>query len=210
MKQERFLRLFFMQIGYIRVSTIDQNIELQEEALIRAKCDHIFVDKMSGTKAVRPGLRKCLRMLKRGDTLVVWKLDRLGRSAKNMIILLSELDERGIHFRSLTDSIDTSTRMGKLIFTIMSAFAEMERSLIVERTVAGLAAAREKGRIGGRKRIMTEEVVDRARRMLRNGATLHQVANIIGVSHITIYKYIPALEQQQLRLEATTQHTQID
>jgi len=193
-----------MQIGYIRVSTNDQNIELQEEALIRAKCDHIFVDKMSGTKAVRPGLKKCLKMLKRGDTLVVWKLDRLGRSAKNMIVLLSELDERGIHFRSLTDSIDTSTRMGKLIFTIMSAFAEMERSLIVERTVAGLAAAREKGRIGGRKRIMTEDVVERARRMFANGATLHQVANIIGVSHITIYKYIPAAEQHALRRLAET------
>ncbi|MEB7892033.1 recombinase family protein [Hafnia alvei] len=193
-----------MQIGYIRVSTNDQNIELQEEALIRAKCDHIFVDKMSGTKAVRPGLKKCLKMLKRGDTLVVWKLDRLGRSAKNMIILLSELDERGIHFRSLTDSIDTSTRMGKLIFTIMSAFAEMERSLIVERTVAGLAAAREKGRVGGRKRVMTDDVVARAKRMFANGATLHQVANIIGVSHITIYKYIPAAEQHALRRLAET------
>lgn len=193
-----------MQIGYIRVSTNDQNIELQEEALIRAKCDHIFVDKMSGTKAVRPGLKKCLKMLKRGDTLVVWKLDRLGRSAKNMIVLLSELDERGIHFRSLTDSIDTSTRMGKLIFTIMSAFAEMERSLIVERTVAGLAAAREKGRVGGRKRVMTDDVVARAKRMFANGATLHQVANIIGVSHITIYKYIPAAEQHALRRLAET------
>jgi DNA invertase Pin-like site-specific DNA recombinase len=123
--------------------------------------------------------------------LVVWKLDRLGRSVRDLITLVSELQARGVNFRSLTDSIDTSTPAGRFFFHVMSALAEMERELIVERTRAGLAAAREQGR-GGRRRVMTEEVVERCRRMLENGATRQQVADVTGVDVKTIYKYLPA------------------
>ncbi|HBV1009830.1 TPA: recombinase family protein, partial [Klebsiella pneumoniae] len=140
----------------------------------------------------RPGLRRAIRRLKPGDSLVVWKLDRLGRSVRDLITLVSELQDRGIHFRSLTDSIDTSTPAGRFFFHVMSALAEMERELIVERTRAGLAAAREQGRVGGRRRVMTEEVVERCRRMLENGATRQQVADVTGVDVKTIYKYLPA------------------
>ncbi len=146
-----------MQIGYIRVSTNDQNTDLQRNALNCAGCELIFEDKISGTKSARPGLKKLLRTLSEGDTLVVWKLDRLGRSMKHLITLIEELREKGVNFRSLTDSIDTSTPMGRFFFHVMGALAEMERELIVERTLAGLAAAREQGRIGGRRPKLTKE-----------------------------------------------------
>ncbi|CNI05096.1 recombinase family protein [Yersinia ruckeri] len=187
-----------MLIGYIRVSTNDQNTELQRNALISAKCDLIFEDKISGKSTDRPGLKKAMRQLSTGDSLVVWKLDRLGRSVRHLITLVEDLKSRGVHFRSLTDSIDTGTAMGRFFFHVMSALAEMERELIVERTCAGLAAARAEGRIGGRRRIMTDEVIERARRMFAQGATLHQVALVLEVSPKTIYKYIPAAEQLAL------------
>ncbi|HFP8699706.1 TPA: recombinase family protein [Raoultella planticola] len=180
-----------MLIGYARVSTVDQNLDLQKNALLRAECELIFEDTASGKNAKRPGLRRAIRQLRPGDSLVVWKLDRLGRSVRDLITLVSELQERGIHFRSLTDSIDTSTAAGRFFFHVMSALAEMERELIVERTRAGLAAARKQGRIGGRRLVMTPDIVDRARRMLENGATRQQVANVIGVGVKTIYKYLP-------------------
>ena len=186
-----------MLIGYARVSTGDQNLDLQKNALARAECEQIFEDTASGKNARRPGLRRAIRRLKPGDSLVVWKLDRLGRSVRDLITLVSELQDRGIHFRSLTDSIDTSTPAGRFFFHVMSALAEMERELIVERTRAGLAAAREQGRVGGRRRVMTEEVVERSRRMLENGATRHQIADVIGVGVKTIYKYFPAAVRDQ-------------
>lgn len=188
-----------MLIGYVRVSTNDQNTDLQRNALISADCELIFEDKISGKTSERPGLKKALRRLQAGDTLVVWKLDRLGRSMRHLVMLTEQLRERGVNFRSLTDSIDTSTAMGRFFFHVMGALAEMERELIVERTRAGLAAAREKGRVGGRRRIMTQDVTDRARRMLEQGATLHQVALVLDVSVKTLYRYIPAAEQRQLR-----------
>lgn len=181
-----------MLIGYARVSTGDQNLDLQKNALVRAECEQIFEDTASGKNARRQGLRRAIRRLKPGDSLVVWKLDRLGRSVRDLITLVSELQDRGIHFRSLTDSIDTSTPAGRFFFHVMSALAEMERELIVERTRAGLAAAREQGRVGGRRRVMTEVVVERCRRMLENGATRQQVADVTGVGVKTIYKYFPA------------------
>ncbi len=144
-----------MLIGYVRVSTNDQNTELQRNALECAGCELIFEDKISGTKSDRPGLKKLLRTLSEGDTLVVWKLDRLGRSMRHLVILVEELRERGVNFRSLTDAIDTSTPMGRFFFHVMGALAEMERELIVERTRAGLEAARAKGRIGGRRPKLT-------------------------------------------------------
>lgn len=188
-----------MLIGYIRVSTSEQNTDLQRNALMSANCDLILEDKISGKSRDRPGLKKALRALGRGDTLVVWKLDRLGRSMQHLVMLTEELRERGVNFRSLTDSIDTSTPMGRFFFHVMGALAEMERELIVERTRAGLAAAREKGRIGGRRRLMTPEITERARRMLAQGATLLQVSLVIGVSVKTLYRYIPASEQRALR-----------
>ncbi|HHQ2448470.1 TPA: recombinase family protein [Raoultella ornithinolytica] len=186
-----------MLIGYARVSTGDQNLDLQKNALIRAECEQIFEDTASGKNARRQGLKRAIRRLRPGDSLVVWKLDRLGRSVRDLITLVSELQERGIHFRSLTDSIDTSTPAGRFFFHVMSALAEMERELIVERTRAGLVAAREQGRIGGRRRVMTPEVVERARRMLANGATRKQVADVIGVGVKTIYKYFPVMTPAQ-------------
>lgn len=188
-----------MLIGYIRVSTNDQNTDLQRIALQSADCELIYEDRISGKTSDRPGLKKALRCLQSGDTLVVWKLDRLGRSMRHLVMLTEELRERGVNFRSLTDSIDTSTPMGRFFFHVMGALAEMERELIVERTRAGLAAARDKGRIGGRRRKMTPETVERARRMLAQGATLLQVSLVLDVSVKTLYRYIPAPEQKTLR-----------
>ncbi|KHE02165.1 DNA-invertase [Pantoea stewartii] len=180
-----------MLIGYVRVSTNDQNTDLQRNALQSANCEQIFEDKISGKTSERPGLKRALRTLKEGDTLVVWKLDRLGRSMRHLVMLTEELRERGVNFRSLTDSIDTSTPMGRFFFHVMGALAEMERELIVERTRAGLSAAREKGRIGGRRRIMTPDVVERAKRMLTNGTTRYQVALVLDISVKTLYRYLP-------------------
>ncbi|EBE2365408.1 DNA-invertase [Salmonella enterica subsp. diarizonae] len=181
-----------MKIGYVRVSTNDQNTDLQRNALNCAGCEQIFDDKMSGAKANRPGLKRALKALKTGDTLVVWKLDRLGRSVKNLVALISELHERGIHFQSLTDSIDTSTSMGRFFFHVMSALAEMERELIVERTRAGLEAAREQGRIGGRRPKLTQEQWEQAGRLIKAGESRKRVALIYDVGLSTLYKKFPA------------------
>ena len=181
-----------MLIGYARVSTNDQNLSLQKEALEKCGCEKIYEDKISGTRASRPGLDKTLEMLREGDTLVVWKLDRLGRSVKNLIILVSDLNKKGIHFKSLTDSIDTSTPSGRFFFHIMASLAEMERDLIVERTKAGLEAARKLGRKGGRKRKMTDSKIKSAKKLLENGILPKDVANNLGVSVATLYRWIPA------------------
>jgi DNA invertase Pin-like site-specific DNA recombinase len=145
-----------MFIGYARVSTQDQNLELQREALTQAGCQKLFEDKMSGTRADRPGLAKALEMLREGDTLVVWKLDRLGRSVKQLVDLVGELHQQGVQFKSVTDAIDTGTPSGRFFFHVMASLAEMERELTVERTRAGLEVARQLGRRGGRKRKMTD------------------------------------------------------
>ena len=135
-----------MLIGYARVSTQDQNLELQREALSKAGCKKVFEDKVSGTRADRPGLAKTLEMLREGDTLVVWKLDRLGRSVKQLVDLVGDLHKHGVQFRSLTDSIDTGTPSGRFFFHVMASLAEMERELTVERTRAGLEVAKQLGR----------------------------------------------------------------
>ncbi|EGF1644020.1 flagellar phase variation DNA invertase Hin [Salmonella enterica] len=181
-------------IGYIRVSTIDQNIDLQRNALTSANCDRIFEDRISGKIANRPGLKRALKYVNKGDTLVVWKLDRLGRSVKNLVALISELHERGAHFHSLTDSIDTSSAMGRFFFHVMSALAEMERELIVERTLAGLAAARAQGRLGGRPRAINrhEQEQEQISRLLEKGHPRQQLAIIFGIGVSTLYRYFPA------------------
>ncbi|ELD3312740.1 recombinase family protein [Enterobacter hormaechei] len=181
-----------MQIGYVRVSTNDQNTALQRNALECAGCELIFEDKMSGKTSDRPGLKKVLRTLSEGDTLVVWKLDRLGRSMRHLVTLIEDLRGRGINFRSLTDSIDTSTPMGRFFFHVMGALAEMERELIVERTRAGLAAARQQGRIGGRRPKLTAEQWEQAGRLLEAGESRQRVALIFDVGMSTLYRKFPA------------------
>lgn len=181
-----------MLIGYVRVSTNEQNTALQRNALESAGCELIFEDKISGRAADRPGLKKLLRTLSAGDTLVVWKLDRLGRSMRHLVVLVEELRERNINFRSLTDSIDTSTPMGRFFFHVMGALAEMERELIVERTRAGLAAAKAEGRIGGRRPKFSTEQCAQMGRLIAAGVTRQQVALIFDVGISTLYKKFPA------------------
>ena len=139
-----------MLIGYARVSTLEQDVSLQTDALQKAGCERIFQDKISGAKSDRPGLQEALNYARKGDSIVVWRLDRLGRSLKHLIETVGELEEQGIGFRSLQESIDTTTSGGRLIFHIFGALAEFERNLIRERTIAGLEAARARGRLGGR------------------------------------------------------------
>lgn len=181
-----------MLIGYARVSTIDQNLALQKDALQKAGCERIYEDEMSGSKDNRPGLNRALEMLRENDTLIVWKLDRLGRSVKSLIELVSELNEKNIHFKSLTDSIDTSTPSGRFFFNVMASLAQMERELIAERTKAGLEIARKKGKIGGRKRVMTDSKISSAKRLLESGALPKDVAKDLGVSFATLSRWIPA------------------
>ncbi|WP_312654848.1 recombinase family protein [Kluyvera ascorbata] len=181
-----------MLIGYVRVSTNDQNTALQRNALESAGCELIFEDKISGRAADRPGLKKLLRTLSAGDTLIVWKLDRLGRSMRHLVVLVEELRERDINFRSLTDSIDTSSPMGRFFFHVMGALAEMERELIIERTRAGLAAARAEGRIGGRRPKFTLEQWAQMGRLIATGESRQRVALIFDVGISTLYKKFPA------------------
>lgn len=193
-----------MQIGYVRVSTNDQNTALQRNALECAGCELIFEDKMSGKTSDRPGLKKVLRTLSEGDTLVVWKLDRLGRSMRHLVTLIEDLRGRGVNFRSLTDSIDTSTPMGRFFFHVMGALAEMERELIVERTRAGLAVARAQGRIGGRRPKLSEDEWAQIGRLLAAGETRKRVSIIFDVGISTIYKRFPASDLTELSERSDT------
>ena len=179
-------------IGYARVSTQDQNLDLQTEALTKAGCKRIFNDKISGSRAERPGLTKALEMLREGDTLIVWKLNRLGRSVKNLVDLVGELHKQGIQFKSLTDAIDTGTPSGRFFFHVMASLAEMERELTVERTRAGLEVARQLGRKGGRKRQMTDSKIESAKKLLASGIPPRDVATNLGISVPTLYRWIPA------------------
>ncbi len=183
-----------MLIGYARVSTRDQNLELQQEALVKAGCQKIFDDKVSGTRIDRPGLAKALEILREDDTLVVWKLDRLGRSVKQLVNLVGELHKRGIQFKSLTDAIDTGTPSGRFFFHVMASLAEMERELIVERTRAGLEMAKQLGRKGGRKPKMTSSKIESAKKLLSSGVPPKDVAKNLGVSIPTLYRWLPASE----------------
>jgi DNA invertase Pin-like site-specific DNA recombinase len=181
-----------MLIGYARVSTDEQNLDLQRDALNRAGCERLFEDKASGAKVAREGLSEALSHLRAGDTLAVWKLDRLGRSVKGLVDLVEDLAKRGIGFKSITDSIDTSTPAGRFFFHVMASLAQMERELIIERTRAGLIAAKSKGRVGGRKRSMTVAKVDAAKKLLASGSAPRDVADSLGVSVPTLYRWIPA------------------
>ena len=180
-----------MLIGYARVSTVDQNLALQRDALTEAGCQKIFTEQMSGAVTDRPALHDALEFARSGDTLIVWKLDRLARSMKQLIETVETLRLRGVGFRSLTEALDTTTAQGRLVFHMFGALAEFERSLIRERTQAGLAAARRAGRTGGRPPKLTEDDLDVARALLANpdiGVT--QIAHRLGVSPATLYRYI--------------------
>jgi DNA invertase Pin-like site-specific DNA recombinase len=181
-----------MIFGYARVSTEDQTLSLQLDALKQAGCDRVFQDVVSGTATDRPGLSRALDHVREGDTLVVWRLDRLGRSLAHLIILIADLEARGVGFSSLTEQIDTTTPGGKLIFHIFGALAEFERNLIRERTRAGLAAARARGRHGGRPRVLgTSGKVQLARKLFADKTnSVGDICASIGVSRATLYRYV--------------------
>src|SRR5919199_1078377 len=179
-----------MLIGYARVSTDDQNLNLQRDALQKAGCELIFDDMVSGTKARRPGLEQALSHLRPGDTLVVWRLDRLGRSLRHLIDTVTDLQERGIGFKSLTESIDTTTSGGKLVFHIFGALAEFEREIIRERTNAGLQSARARGRRGGPKHKLTQKQVAIARQLWASNTPVKEICQHLGISRATFYRYI--------------------
>ena len=180
-----------MLIGYARVSTHEQNLDLQTDALKKAGCEQIYTDTISGAKKERPGLKEAISHLRKKDKLVVWKLDRLGRSLRHLIDVVNELNEKEIGFQSLQENIDTTTTGGKLTFHIFGALAEFERDLIRERTQAGLAAARARGRKGGRKRVMTDKQVKMAKALRKDPKnTIKDICETLGVSRSTLYRYL--------------------
>jgi len=180
-----------MLIGYARVSTDDQNLDLQSDALQQAGCAKIYEDRKSGAKAERPGLAMALEVARTGDTLVIWRLDRLGRSLKDLIRLAETLDARGIGLKSLHEAIDTTSSGGRLVFHMFGALAEFERNLIRERTQAGLAAARARGRLGGRRKSLDPE----RRRLVvhlynERKHTVAEICQLMGISKPTLYSYL--------------------
>lgn len=182
-----------MQIGYARVSIDDQNLDLQRDALKLAGCEKIFTDQVTGRLLNRPGLDTAFSALREGDTLVVWRLDRLGRSLRHLIELTTTLSEKKIGFVSLTESIDTTTSSGQLIFHIFAALAEFERNLIAERTKAGLAAARARGRLGGRPPKLNPKQQEFAVKLYtERKQTVKEICQIMRISKPTLYSYVKA------------------
>jgi len=180
-----------MLIGYARVSTNEQNLDLQRDALEKEGCEKIYVEEASGSKSSRPELERTIEMLREGDTLVVWRLDRLGRSLKHLIELVTELEGKGIGFKSITESMDTSTNNGKLIFHIFGALAEFERNLIRERTQAGLASARARGRMGGRPHALDDKEKATAVNMYNSKKhSVVEICKLMGISRPTLLGYV--------------------
>jgi DNA invertase Pin-like site-specific DNA recombinase len=180
-----------MLVGYARVSTHEQHLTLQIDALKKAGCQMIFDDKVSGAKSERPGLKAALEYVRESDTLLVWRLDRLGRSLKDLIEIIAGMEKRGIGFRSLQESIDTTTSGGRLIFHVFGALAEFERNLIRERTRAGLAAARARGRKGGRPKSLDDKKVELAYRLYdEKKYTVKEICRILRISKPTLYTYL--------------------
>jgi DNA invertase Pin-like site-specific DNA recombinase len=189
-------------VGYARVSTNDQDVQLQVNALESAGCNknNIFIDHISGVRTGRPGLEKCIVALEAGDTLLVWRLDRLGRSMPHLVALIEDLGKKEVRFRSLCDgAIDTTTASGELIFNIFSSLAQFERKLIQERTKAGLEAARARGRKGGRKKISSKNPkVLTAKRMHKNcGMSINDICKTLNISRASFYRYL-LLDEQAL------------
>ena len=179
-----------MLIGYARVSTLDQKLDLQSDALSGAGCDEIFSDVASGARDKRPGLEAALERLHDGDTLIVWKLDRLGRSLAHLVTTVNELAARGVDFRSVNEKIDTTTPGGKLIFHVFAAMAEFERELIRERTQAGLTAARARGRKGGAKPKLDAEQIAIARRLTKDRYAVNSICSVLGISRRSYFRYM--------------------
>jgi DNA invertase Pin-like site-specific DNA recombinase len=178
-----------MMIGYARVSKTDQNLALQITALEKAGCQKIYTDMASGRSHANPGLKKAKRALKKGDTLVAWSLDRLGRTMKGLIDLCYLLNHKGVHLKFVIEELDTSTPNGRFIFNVKAATAVYELERNTERTLAGLAAARAEGRIGGRKKVMTREKCEKAKSLLDSGMLAKHVAQNLGVSTTSVYRY---------------------
>jgi DNA invertase Pin-like site-specific DNA recombinase len=186
-----------MLIGYARVSTQEQTLNLQQDALLSAGCTKIFTDTASGAKSDRKGLDEALNYVRKGDTLVVWRLDRLGRSLPHLITTMADLEERGVGFKSLTENIDTTTSGGKLIFHIFGALAEFERNLIKERTQAGLVAARARGKQGGRPQALTPRQLGIARELYDKLHPIAEICRTLKISRATLYRYIKTGERDQ-------------
>lgn len=186
-----------MKIGYCRVSTDDQNLDLQIDALKQAGCERIYQEKVSGAKAARPELARMLEALRSGDIVVVWRLDRLGRSLKHLIDTVETFEAQGVGFQSVTDPIDTTTPGGKLIFHIFASLAEFERNLIRERTRAGLSAARARGRNGGRPKAMAEDKKQIAQRLRDDPSqSITAICKTLGISRSTFYRYTQGKTQE--------------
>jgi DNA invertase Pin-like site-specific DNA recombinase len=182
-----------MLIGYARVSTDDQNLDLQRDALRQAGCKKICEDRISGAKAARPGLTLALEIARAGDVLVVWRLDRLGRSLHDLIVLAKTLEEAGIGLMSLQENIDTTTSGGRLVFHLFGALAEFERNLIRERTRAGLSAARARGRQGGRPKMLDAEKRQLTLRLYHERKhSIAEICRLMGISKSTLYNYLAA------------------
>lgn len=188
-----------MLVGYARVSTHEQILDLQTDALKQNGCEYIFTDTASGAKADRPGLTQAMTYLRQGDSLVVWRLDRLGRSLKHLIDTITHLQEHGIGFRSLTENIDTTTSGGKLIFHVFGALAEFERDIIRERTKAGLAAARARGRQGGRPRALPPSKILQLQALAADrSTTIVDILDTLKISRATYYRYLKAPPTREL------------
>lgn len=191
-------------IGYARVSTAEQSLALQRDALAAAGCETVFEDQASGARADRPGLVEALGYLRRGDALVVWKLDRLGRSMAHLIETIRSFDAKGVGFRSLTEGVDTTTPGGTLVFHLFGALAQFERDLIRERTQAGLKAAEARGRKGGRKPVVTPDKLARARAHLATGLTVREAAARVKVGKTALYKALASSSTQPTEGDPTS------
>jgi DNA invertase Pin-like site-specific DNA recombinase len=191
-----------MMIGYARVSTLDQDPALQLDALKAAGCERIYEERASGAKDDRPQLARALDHMRKGDVLVVWKLDRLARSLKQLVLILDDLGQLGIGFRCLAPAMDTTSPEGRLLYSITAAFAEFEREIIRQRTRAGLIAALARGRKGGRPRAMNHDKIAKARAMLRDPEiSVTAIAESLGVSRATVYAYLPEARTRALAEE---------
>lgn len=180
-----------MLVGYARVSTQDQQVALQEDALHQVGCEQIFIDTVSSRQVERPGLSDAFKVLRSGDTLVVWKLDRLGRSLSHLVSVINTLQQQGIHFRSLQENIDTTSGVGKLVFHLFAALAEFEHDLICERTQAGLEAARARGRLGGRpKSLNTKEIAQAKALYNAKELSVKDICALLGIGKTTFYRYL--------------------
>jgi DNA invertase Pin-like site-specific DNA recombinase len=189
------------RFGYGRVSTLDQNLDAQKDALLKAGVNRVFLEKITGTKSSRPELDMVRQMLRRGDTLVITRMDRLGRSAKDLLTIVSELDERGVNLEIIEQHIDTKTAEGKLFFTMVAAFAEFEHSMMVSRTKDGLAAARARGRLGGRKPKLSQLQIREIQKLyLAREHSVQDIAEMFQVSRPTIYRVLDELPgEKELR-----------